>query len=83
MSTGLPGWTCPALDRLAASIRRHVPPGDEQLDALIAIEGLRVAHVQLRAIASRASPDRTAAEVARLQERIDELQDERPLREAG
>lgn len=73
LSQDLPGWTCPALDRLSETVRRHVPD-PERTDSLIRIEGLRVAHVQLRALANRASPDRAAAEVARLEQRVRALE---------
>lgn len=77
MNVDLPGWTCPLLDALAETVRRHVPAGDEQLDALIRIEALRVAHVQLRVAASRANPRKAEREVARLEERIAKLQESR------
>jgi hypothetical protein len=73
MSSDLPGWTCPGIDRLAETIRRHVPE-PERTDSLIRLEALRVSHVQLRAAASRQDPARTAAEVARLEARIARLE---------
>ncbi len=68
--THLPGWTCPALDRLGELIAAHVPE-PERTDALLMIEALRVAHVQLRHVASREDTKRAARAVALLEARIE------------
>lgn len=66
----LPGWTCPILDRLGELIESHVPE-PERTDALIMIEALRVAHVQLRHVASREDTKRAARAVALLESRFE------------
>lgn len=67
----MPGWTCPGLDRLAATIRRHVPE-PERSEALAEVERQRLANVRLRAAAygSTPSPD----EVERIEVRIRHLE---------
>lgn len=69
----LPGWTCPAFDRLVEVVERYVPE-PTRTEALITIESLRVSHVTLRHVASGSetprAQQRVAAEVARLDERI-------------
>lgn len=72
MSADLPGWTCPAIDRVAELVRLHVPEPD-RTEALISLEELRIAHVRLRHIATGSHARRTEAEVARLEERIGAL----------
>ena len=68
----LPGWTCPAIDRVITAARRHIPE-PELTDVLICLESLRVSHVMLRAAAAGRAPERAAAEVVRLDQRIEQL----------
>lgn len=67
----LPGWTCPALDRLAATLRRHVPE-PERSEALAEVERLRLAHIRLRAAAHGTTPP--PEEVERIEVRIRHLE---------
>jgi len=68
----LPPWTCPAIDRLALGVRKHFPE-PEKTEALIALESLRAAHVQLRRAAGGKHPEIESAEIQRLNRRIQRL----------
>ncbi|NOT72476.1 MAG: hypothetical protein HOP09_14740 [Hyphomicrobium sp.] len=72
MSVELPGWTCPAIDRVIAAARRHIPE-PELTDVLICLESLRVSHVAFRSIASGRNSTRAAGEVERLDRRVEQL----------
>lgn len=65
----LPGWTCPAIDRVIAIVEAHVPEPD-RTEARICLEEVRVAHVRLRHVASGSNAQRTEREVARLEAQI-------------
>lgn len=58
-------------------LREHVPEPD-RTRGLILLETVRVAHVQLRHAASGRSPERVAAEVARLEAVIERLYPQDP-----
>lgn len=74
MST--PGWTCPDIDQLAITIRAHVPP-ELQAAALVRLERVRLANIQLRAAAAPTLSSRArakvAVEVSRVEDRIAKL----------
>lgn len=67
------GFTCPDLDQLALTLRAHVPD-PELTRALIRVERVRLANVQLRAAASGPLSKTRAAsvrvETSRIEDRI-------------